>query len=291
MSEINLMGGQAAASTGGNKNYVGLGAVKMVAFQPNRKELEALLGKDLERDPDYSIKDNPDGSKNRPLSFWFENSEGKLISERIYVSNQPITTKNKDKFKFINEVGQVSYFAATSEEIANNPKVNKWYKPNGMRKLMEGEDTLYSLLQQFVRYDSRAEGANWLQTMNNIGLTAENLYNGNYDGMKKFLAYIQQNDNQCVILHAVRRRETDEGVRYNQQLILREETMFRTTDGQVMEWMIGKLKDFRSGQIAAGYDITKSDYLVGPLTIYQASDFETSQEDMPSEAVGKFIDI
>jgi len=291
MSEINLKGSQSVSTGGGMKNYVGLGAIKILAFNPSKKELENILGKELERDTDYSIRENPDGTKSRALSFWFENSEGKIISERIYISDKPISTKDGEKFKFINKVGQISYFAKTSEEIANNPKVNKWYNPEGMRKLKEGEDTLYLLLQQFVRYDSRAEGANWCETMDSIELTADALYNGNYDGMRKFISYIQSNDNQLIVLHTVRRRETDEGIRYNQQLIFREETMFRTTDGQVMEWMLGKLKDFRSNQLSAGYDITKSDYAVSNLTVYNASDFEIVSETMPQGAIGKFIDI
>lgn len=289
MSEINLTGGQAAASTGGAKNVVGLGAVKIVAVNPNKKELEALLGRDLERDPDYTIKENPDGTKTRPISFWFENSEGKLISERIYVSNKPITAKDGTVFKFINAVGQISYFAPSIETIANNPKVSKWYKVEGMRKLNIGEDILYTLLQNFTRYNPREEGANWCEVMNGIELTAEALYNGNYEGLRKFVNYIQENNNQLIVLHAVRRRETDEGVRYNQQLILREETMFRTTDGEVMEWMLGKLKDFRSAQIAAGYEITTSDYVVDRLQPHTPNSFEAT--DVPNEVVNKFINI
>lgn len=289
MSEINLTGGQAAASTGGVKNVVGLGAIKIVAVNPNKKELENLLGRDLERDPDYSIKDNQDGTKTRPISFWFENSEGKLISERIYVSNKPITAKDGTVFKFINAVGQISYFAPSAETIANNPKVNKWYKTEGMRKLNIGEDILYTLLQNFTRYNPREEGANWCAVMDGIELTAEALYNGNYEGLRKFVAYIQENNNQLIVLHAVRRRETEDGVRYNQQLVLREETMFRTTDGEVMEWMIGKLKEFRSSQIAAGYEITNSDYIVDRLQPHTPNSFEAT--DAPNEVVNKFINI
>lgn len=290
MSDIMLNGGQSERASSVVKNFVGLGAVKLVAVNPNKKELEVLLGRDLERDPDYSIKEDQNGVKTRPLSLWFENSEGKIISERLYMGNKPITTKDGDKFKFINALGQISYFSPTAEDIQNNPKVNKWYKPNGMRKLLLGEDILYQTLQAFTRYDARAEGANWMEVMNNIKLTGEEIYGGNFDGLKKFAQYIQDNNNQLIVLHAVKRRETDEGVRYNQQLVLREETMFRTTNGEIMEWMFGKLKEFKSAQVAAGYEITNADYLIGALAPYVPNSFE-DEANVPKDVVGKFIDI
>jgi hypothetical protein len=278
--ELNLGGAQ---STNNNiiRNFVGLGAVTLVAVNPNKKQLEKILGREIQNDPDYSINEDNNGVKTRPLSFWFD-SNGKIFSERIYIGNSAITTKNGDKFKFINSVGQISYYASSAEDIANNPKVSKWYSPNGMRKLLIGEDILYSMLQNFVRYNPKEEGANWMEVMNNIGCTGENLFQGNYEGLNKFIEYINSNNNMLIVLHAINRRETEDGVRYNQKLILRDDTMFRTTDGEVMEWMINKLKDYESNQLSAGYSITNADYKCCALEEYNPKEFEAEQ-DVPSD--------
>lgn len=290
---INLNGAQKERSGGGNtiKNYVGLGAVQLIAVNPNQAELENILGKKLEQAPDYSVRENPDGSKARPVSLWFKNSEDKLISERIYIGNKHITTKNGDKFKFINSVGQISYYATSAEDIANNPKVSKWYKTTGMRKLYEGEDILYTILQNLSRYDARVEGANWMEVMNSIGLTAEKIYDNQTDGLKQFVKYCQDNNNMLIVLHSVARREVDGNVRFNQRLVLREETMFRTTDGTVLEWMVNRLRDFNSQQLAAGYSITNQDFKVSSLQEYNPREFEVQDADMPSGTVSKFLDV
>lgn len=279
-----LKGGNSKVG-GDYSKYVGLGNVQLLACNPNKEQLEEILGTTLEKEPDYTSKPDQNGVNVKPLILWFKSESGAVMSAFIGLSKTPITTKNGDKFKFINGKGQISYYAATAEEIANNPKVNKWYSPNGMRKLMVGEDTLYNLLQAFNRYNASEEGANWMEVMTEMHINAEDFES---KGLNEFIDYLNNGNNSLIMSHVIQVKEDEDGkVITRQQLLLDENTYFRTEDGQVKDYMIDKLKKYSDDKDNEGYSVTKKEFFVGRLRKFDTSEVPAGVAEEASETGGK----
>lgn len=269
---VNLNGGNQKVGGAVYEKFVGLGPVTLVAANPTKEELETLLGTTLERSPDYSPKANDKGVNVKPIIMWFRLENGSLVSAYFNIANSPVASNDGTKFKFINSVGQVSYYAPTAEDIKNNPKVAKWYKGEGMRKINIGEEELYDLLQGFTRYNASAEGANWMEVMNSLGITAEGLMSS-VKGLNEFIEYINTNGNRLVMSHVVNVSEDDEGRRRErQQLLTDKNTYFRTEDGTVNDYMVSRLAKYSSEKIAEGYAMTTKEYFIGPLRPYNSND-------------------
>jgi len=116
------------------------------------------------------------------------------------------------------------------------------------------------------------------------------LYEGDYAGLRKFVDYLNSKSNMLIALHSIARRETEDGVRFNQRLVLREETIFSTVDGEVKEWMINRLNEANSKQIAAGYTLTNTDFKVCALEEYNPNEFD-SAEDVPASTTSALLDL
>lgn len=286
---VNLKGGNNKVG-GGFSQFVGLGNVQLIACNPNKEQLETILGTTLDKEPDYSSKADQNGVNVKPLILWFKSETGNVISSYIGLSKKPVSSKNGDTFKFINAKGQISYYAATPEAITSNPKVNKWYSSEGMRKLMEGEETLYHLLQGFSRYNASEEGANWMEVMNNMHITAEDF---EIKGLNEFINYINDNNNSLIMSHVIQVKENDEGkIVTRQQVLLDENTYFRTEDGQVKDYMIDRLQKYSDKKESEGYSVTSKEFYVGRVRKFEPNEVPAStSEEVVETSSGGLLDI
>lgn len=257
---MTLNGANSTTSVNKILNFTGLGAVKVLCVNPQKDQLEELLSRKVNYDPDYSIrKSTLTGEDVRPLEFWVRNIKtGSVIRMNFDISTKLIESKT-GKNIFINSIGQQSYFADNADVIINNEKLDSWYGKEGLRPLMVGEDKLFDFLQKLSCYSPKADGANWSEFTKTNGLTVEQLYEGNFKPLNDFIDYVNKMDiNSIIVLHVVKEklREDEETPRYYQEILTNPKTWFITRDGEVKDYMKESVKELAEEKEQQGYSLT-----------------------------------
>jgi len=141
---------------GGITYYSGISNFKVVAVNPNLEELHTI-GVMFKTEPTYDV--NFGGEDFTKLVFWLQN-EDLTTSLEILMSPAEKVSRN-GKHLWINNIGQSSYSDVTP---VDNPNMS-WWKEEGTRKCLTGEDTLIAFTQAWanvangeeVRYDTIAK--------------------------------------------------------------------------------------------------------------------------------------
>lgn len=136
--------------------YSGISNFKVVAVNPNLEELHKI-GVMFKTEPNYNV--NFGGDDFVKLVFWIQNEDLTTSLEILMSSVEKVSRNGKNLW--INNVGQSSYSDVIPTE---NPKM-EWWKPEGTRKCLTGEDTLVAFTQAWanvasgeeVRYDTVAK--------------------------------------------------------------------------------------------------------------------------------------
>lgn len=125
--------------------YVGLFMAEVVAVNPNKDELEKLLGSTLDKDPEYTGSNDETGAKRVTLSFWLkEEKTGKLFNTRFSLEDTVVVSKS-GKTQYIDNIGSTTY----AESENNFPE---FFKESGRpyRKAKKGEELLYNFLRKWL---------------------------------------------------------------------------------------------------------------------------------------------
>ncbi len=125
--------------------YVGLFTAEVVAVNPNKAELEKLLGTTIDKDPEYTGSNSQNGAKKVTLSFWLkEETKGCLLNVRFGLEDVVMVSKT-GKTQFINSVGSTSY----AEDKSQLPG---FFTENGrtVRPAKKGEELLYKFLRDWT---------------------------------------------------------------------------------------------------------------------------------------------
>lgn len=258
-----LAGAQSKSNV--NTRYTGLAPVIPICVNPTFDRLCEVLeienkenAAGLAKMCNYDIRTNPNTQRDeRPVVVWvYSPQASSYVPITFNISNGLVTSKNGDKFRYINKRGQISYFATSADEIANNPKVTSWFSTEGLREIVWGEAELYTWIQKLIRYDASVKGANFLNTLEQAGVTADNLYNGDVSGVQQLIDYATANANSIIMLHVIKEKETDNGPRYYQELLLNTDVMFRNGDKGVVPSMHDKVYSIIKDKEQQGYNLT-----------------------------------
>jgi hypothetical protein len=266
---MDFIGTQTESTSKGYIPYTGLGNCQVVTINPSKEELEEILGVEINYTPEYKAQPNMlrDNAEEFPYVIWVKSEAGNLPI-RFNISNQPKSSKS-GKFLFINDKGQVSYYAENANVIAQNSNM-PWYGKSGLRKLYEGEEELYDFFKTLIRYDAQVENANFMKVMQENGITPETLYNGEaITGLRKLIEYAKTNGNSIVCLHAV--AEKEEG-KYKQSIIARPKTWFKTATGIVDGSMEARLDAFVKEKESEGYPISRKYFTTKALAKFKVED-------------------
>lgn len=131
---------------------VGMMEVKVIAVNPDREELSALLGTEIEKDPEYlgefQEKDadgNPTGlpATKLNITIWVQDvkTNGKYAVRFSLIDKEMISKKGKPQY--INSLGNTTW--VDSEE--NLPD---WFKKREYRKAKVGEEQLFSFMRNWL---------------------------------------------------------------------------------------------------------------------------------------------
>jgi len=133
-SDVTVMGG-------GITYYSGISNFKVVAVNPDLKELHEI-GVKYKTEPNYDISFS--GEDFKKIVFWIKNDD--LTTSMEILMNTTEKASAGDKPLWINNVGQSSY---SDVSPVDNPNMS-WWKEEGTRKCLKGEDTLIAFTQAWA---------------------------------------------------------------------------------------------------------------------------------------------
>jgi len=291
MNPFNSMAGTQSEVKTGTNRYTGLAAARLVAVNPNQAELRTLLNNpEMEWNPEYKSVTDDKGTIKFPITFWVQHADDSknfFTTMTIYMSEALIQSKN-GKNKFINKLGQISYYAANAEELMNNEKIS-WYNKEGIRPLHIGEEALYNLMQKIMRFDPTAEGADWLTAMNEANVTIDRLCKGDVSGLRQFINYAnsenEEKQRNCFIcLYCVKRKDVTENgettTKFYQNILAKPEAWFKTTNCEVTPNIKERLRSTIADKKEQGYELTQSLYTID----FQDFKEEDCDNSAPTEA-------
>lgn len=210
----------------------GPGVFIPLAVNPSNADYLKITGKDMPYTLDYSLYDtdyNGVTVSARPISILGYNPDLDVYEFiKFTLINKDVTTNAGDKFRFVNKVGQMSYFAATPEEIINNPKVNTWYNTEMLSRLRIGEEAIYTFIQKLIKYDHSSEGAQFVVDLKKVGADFDTLYSGNMSGLIKLIEWAKTENHSLGVLYTVKERVKDDKV-YSTQNIENNPNLFFNT--------------------------------------------------------------
>lgn len=181
---------------GGMKLYTGISNFRILAVNPNKEQLEKLLGIELQSEPKYRDLQMGDRTLNK-LTFVLKETEhgvGNIVRLEFLVSGNERLTQDGSKKQYTNKKGQFAYLA--NPEEANEEKW-KWFSQEGMRPAFEGEEDLLGFIQKFTNtpYDEECS----LETgaaVGNLDLTEiSEIVNALPDNEVRCHLYVQLTDN------------------------------------------------------------------------------------------------
>jgi len=124
-------------ANGGVKLYSGLANFKVIAVNPTLAELHEL-GIMVKQDPNYFVDLN--GTEYFKLCFWVKNDDLTTRFEILMNSEERISKSGKHQW--MNNVGQSTWSDGEPEY--------DWFKKEGLRKALTGEETLINFVKQWA---------------------------------------------------------------------------------------------------------------------------------------------
>ena len=122
---------------GGVKLYSGLGNFKVIAVNPTMAELHEM-GIMVKQDPNYFVELN--GTEYFKLTFWIKNAD--LTTRFDILMNGSERVSQTGKNQWINAIGQSTWSDGEPEY--------DWFKKEGLRKALTGEETLINFVKQWA---------------------------------------------------------------------------------------------------------------------------------------------
>lgn len=217
------------------KKYIGIAGCKVVAFNPSKKELSNLYGRDITKDPEYYgvMKDN-DGKEIQMAYPTFilksdpETNNGieEFFQARFSIQNNIFTNKENTKCQVIDSYGRTAW--ATQDDVKNKTiptytdketgEVKPFSISNNYRPAFRGEEALTMFLQNYLNIPSCQKYVNGSWVMIDNPQDAEcrldhitDYFKGNMSELKDCIT-LQPNNKVKV---AIGVRTTDDGKQYS----------------------------------------------------------------------------
>lgn len=115
-----------------------------VAVNPDKEEIEKLIGRELEKEIEYL--GTKDDVKTARITFYLEEVKNKeIFNVSFFLEDRYRTNKNEDNFQWINSHGQTTW-------AAQEDTLPEWFTNNkDVRKAKVGEEELYSFLRNWLQ--------------------------------------------------------------------------------------------------------------------------------------------
>jgi hypothetical protein len=125
----------------------GMFEARPISFNPNKQELEKILGVEIEKEPEYvtTEKDkNGQEFKRARISVWMEDVTSKQVFPlRFTVDDREYISERTGKTQYINNIGTTSW-AIDQDDLPD------WFRARDYRVAKVGEEGLYKFLKNWL---------------------------------------------------------------------------------------------------------------------------------------------
>jgi len=142
------------------KRYIGLGVCNVIAINPTKEELETLYKTTLDKDPEYTSKDD-NGIPQVRLDFIVktipEKNDGIEFTSKVtfFLRNSPRFNKDSTKIQVINKYGETTWIPVDMAKKGEIPANMSWYL-GPYRPAFSGEEDLNSFLKVYLNIPTRS---------------------------------------------------------------------------------------------------------------------------------------
>lgn len=167
-NEVVLMaiaaGNETSKNTGAPvKLFTGLVPLSVLAVNPTKKELEAIYGRDLEKEPEYLSADE-NGVKKLRVDFIVQTvvnekmgcNEEAVTRISFFLEDKPALTSDGTKAYVLNLYGESACLPLESVKSGVIPENMSWYCTTKMRPAFKGEIELVDFLKAYLGIPNRA---------------------------------------------------------------------------------------------------------------------------------------
>lgn len=263
----------------GFKKYVGTGVCRILAINPTKKELEDIYKTSIDKEPEYTSKDQ-DGKSQVRIDFILqtvpEKNNGIDTITKLSFFLKKIIRYNTDKTKVqvINKYGETAWPLEEDAKKGVIPANTPWYI-GPYRPAYEGEEQLTGFIKTFLGIPARAfRDANGVEHVHENPSLCEaqlediaNYFSGNFKELKTIIG--MQKDNTIKVKFGVKNID---GKEY-QDLFNRSFARGNSKNTAKLE------SDVDTTKANGGYPNTL--FSAGPLVEYTVT--ETSFTNTPSE--------
>lgn len=255
---------------------------QVVAVNPNKEELEKLLGTELDKDIEYTGT-TEDGEKKLTISFWLKVTKtGRLKNLRFYLEDVERVSNDKVKKQYINDVGATSW----SDKEENLPD---WFKQRQYRVARRGEEELYNFVINWLnKLDTKDAEAvlsfDWEKLIRGNVKEIKEQIGGEYEGTLVCLSYVRTVDKEGEVAEyeQVYNKEFLPGYVMKQIRLKKIDKPFIETAKSTERKKRSKLQKFVLNIVDDQYGI-KDYYTLGELEEYDASKNIAARDDVKED--------
>lgn len=196
--------------------WVGFTQVQVRAINPNRDQLNKLLGREPKDDdkPLTYLSEDDEGNKRVRLTFWlYSEDRDKFFAHSFNLTDKEVVSKDKTKTQFINNTATTTWV----DDEANLPswfkefqekKTKKVLGEKKWRKAILGEGELAILLRSWLgRF-------NWSKPSADVFIDTKKLFREDYSELRELIE--GDYDTPFVALVGVRTDDSDKEKQYQQ---------------------------------------------------------------------------
>lgn len=214
--------------------FVGFTTVKVVAINPDRDEVNKLVGKESsdEDKPLTYLGNDQEGNDRLRMAFWLEDlNTGKLFVHSFNLTNKERKNKEGDKVQLVNSTCTTTWapFVKKGDEVTdkvNESVIQDWFLnftdkektvlgPKKWRKALSGEEELATLLRSWLGRMS------WMDPETEVMVDTKKLFKENYKELRELISLDEKGnfspdgyDTPFVILVGVKTDEDDNTKKY-----------------------------------------------------------------------------
>lgn len=252
----------------------GLGVVKVVAVNPTNEEYKTITGKEIAYTLEYEVKENSnmDNREEYPVRLLVHNEEKNIFEFINFSVSSSDDVASTGSVRFIDSKGNMTW-AKDIDTIKNNDKMS-WFDSSNARPLKAGEYSLYTFIKVLTGYDSRAEGANFLNEMEKNGITAGNIFAGKIGGLVKLMKWTNESNYGISVVFTVEEKVKD-GNTYDVQRIMANPDCFfySDLDESTKQRTVSKYAYKAFEKLVKGSDTQKALNIKG-YTTYKLQDYK-----------------
>lgn len=250
--------------------YMGVGTFKVLAVNPSKAEAESLYGRELEKEPEYTSKDEKTGVDQIRLEFVIatvpEKNNGIELTSKVafFLKNEARMNKDNTKVQVINKYGETTWVSIEDAQNKVVPQsVASWFE-GPYRPACVGEEELTSFLKIYMNipnksYRKKSGEVVVLENLADAEARLDNIgtyFTGNVKEVKDLIKI--QPDNRIQL--AVGVKTTDDNKQY-QDIFTKMPMRSNLTDFSKLDAEIKSAKD------AGAY--SKTEFSIAPLAEYK----------------------